>query len=540
MKLGVPREVHPGERRVAATPDSVRQLVGMGFEVAVEAGAGAGARFDDAAYEAAGARIEPDPARIWGDSDLVLKVREPQAHPELGRHEADLLRPGGRLISFIWPATQVDLLDRLRGRQATVIAMDQVPRITRAQSMDALSSMANIAGYRAVVEAASRFGRFFTGQVTAAGKLPPARVLVIGAGVAGLQAIATARAMGAVVRAFDTRPAVREQVQSLGAQCLDMPMVEDGEGKGGYAKEMSPAFIEAEMALFRGEAPDLDIVITTALVPGKKAPLLWTRDMVEAMRPGSVVVDLAAEQGGNCELTRAGEVVEHRGVQIIGYTDLVSRAATTASQLYAQNVVNLVELLGDASQFRVDLTDEIVRGAVVLHEGEVVWPPPPRPSPVAPATAPRQPEVEPAKSPPAPSTHTGHGAKSAAAAPKPSGSGWVLALCLAAIWVGLRVFADTIPASPALTQFLQHLTVFVLACFVGWQVIWSVTAALHTPLMSVTNAISGIIILGGMLHVSGDLTRPDTLLGAAAVFFAAINVAGGFLVTQRMLRMFRR
>ncbi|MEZ4265590.1 MAG: Re/Si-specific NAD(P)(+) transhydrogenase subunit alpha [Myxococcota bacterium] len=534
MKLGVPREVHPGERRVAATPDSVRQLVGMGFEVAIESGAGLGARFSDADYAAAGAQIEADPERIWAGSDLVLKVREPEGHPELGRHEAELLRAGGRLISFIWPATQVDLVERLRSRRATVIAMDQVPRITRAQSMDALSSMANIAGYRAVVEAASRFGRFFTGQITAAGKLAPARVLVIGAGVAGLQAIATARAMGAVVRAFDTRPAVREQVQSLGASCLEVPLVEDGEGKGGYAKEMSAAFIEAEMALFRAEAPELDVVITTALVPGKKAPLLWTRDMVEAMRPGSVVVDLAAEQGGNCELTQAGEVIEHAGVQVVGYTDLVSRAATTASQLYAQNIVNLVELLGDASQFRVDLTDEIVRGATVLHEGEVLWPPPARPTPVAPAAVPKSPEPAAAAptAPPSPPSKV-------VAAPR-AGRGWLVALCLAAVWVGLRAYADAIPASPALTQFLQHLTVFVLACFVGWQVIWSVTAALHTPLMSVTNAISGIIILGGMLHVSGELGSADTLLGAAAVFFAAINVAGGFLVTQRMLRMFRR
>jgi NAD(P) transhydrogenase subunit alpha len=537
MKLGVPREVHPGERRVAATPDSVRQLVGMGFEVSVESGAGAGSRFADADYVAAGARVEVEALRIWEDSDLVIKVREPEAQPDLGRHEAELLRTGGRLISFIWPATQVDLVERLRARRATAIAMDQVPRITRAQSMDALSSMANIAGYRAVVEAATRFGRFFTGQITAAGKLPPARVLVIGAGVAGLQAIATARAMGAVVRAFDTRPAVREQVQSLGASCLDVPMVEDGEGKGGYAKEMSAAFIEAEMALFRGEAPELDIVITTALVPGKKAPLLWTRDMVEAMRPGSVVVDLAAEQGGNCELTQAGEVVEHAGVQIVGYTDLVSRAATTASQLYAQNIVNLIELLGDASHFRIDLTDEIVRGATVLHEGEVLWPPPARPTPVAPVAAPTAPEPA-TVAPKAAAPVVASAAK--AAGPARSGRGWLVALCLAAVWVGLRAYAEAIPASPALTQFLQHLTVFVLACFVGWQVIWSVTAALHTPLMSVTNAISGIIILGGMLHVSGDLGSAATLLGAAAVFFAAINVAGGFLVTQRMLRMFRR
>lgn len=535
MKLGVPREVHPGERRVGATPDSVRQLVGMGFDVSVESGAGLGSRFADADYTAAGARIEAEALRIWEDSDLVIKVREPEAQPDLGRHEAELLRTGGRLISFIWPATQVDLVDRLRARRATVIAMDQVPRITRAQSMDALSSMANIAGYRAVVEAASRFGRFFTGQITAAGKVAPARVLVIGAGVAGLQAIATARAMGAVVWAFDTRPAVREQVQSLGANCLDMPMVEDGEGKGGYAKEMSAAFIEAEMALFRSEAPGLDIVITTALVPGKKAPLLWTRDMVEAMGAGSVVVDLAAEQGGNCELTQPGEVVEHAGVQIVGYTDMVSRASTTASQLYAQNIVNLVELLGDAGHFRIDLTDEIVRGACVLHEGEVLWPPPPRPTPVAPVAAPKAPEPVPAQ----PKVATAGGAAKSTA-PARGGRGWLVALCLAAVWVGLRAYADAIPANPALTQFLQHLTVFVLACFVGWQVIWSVTAALHTPLMSVTNAISGIIILGGMLHVSGDLGSAATLLGVAAVFFAAINVAGGFLVTQRMLRMFRR
>ncbi|MCB9729196.1 MAG: Re/Si-specific NAD(P)(+) transhydrogenase subunit alpha [Deltaproteobacteria bacterium] len=546
MKLGVPREVYPGERRVAATPDTVRQLVAMGFEVSVEAGAGAGARMADADYAAAGATVVDGAREIWEHSDLVLKVREPQAHPALGVHEADLLREGGRLISFLWPATQVDLVERLRSRRATVLAMDQVPRITRAQSMDALSSMANIAGYRAVVEAASRFGRFFTGQMTAAGKLPPARVLVIGAGVAGLQAIATARAMGAVVRAFDTRPAVREQVQSLGGECLEVPVVEEGEGKGGYAKEMSAAFIEAEMALFRAEAPSLDIVITTALVPGKRAPLLWTRDMVEAMRPGSVVVDLAAEQGGNCELTQPGEVAEHAGVQVVGYTDMVSRAATTASQLYAQNVLNLVELLGGGEGFHIDLTDEIVRGAIVLHEGEVLWPPPPKPvpppAPAKPAAVAEAPGPVASATAAAPVAGKAHGGaeRSASSAPARGGSGWWVAIAMAALWVALRTYAGTLPASQALADFLQHLTVFVLACFVGWQVIWNVTAALHTPLMSVTNAISGIIILGGMLHASHGLGSPDALLGAAAVFFAAINVAGGFLVTQRMLRMFRR
>jgi NAD(P) transhydrogenase subunit alpha len=422
--------------------------------------------------------------------------------------------------------------------------MDRIPRTTRAQKMDALSSTANLVGYRAVVEAAAQYGSFFTQQITAAGKVPPAKVLIIGAGVAGLAAIGAARGLGAVVRAFDTRAAVREQVQSLGAEFLEVNLAEDGDGGGGYAKEMSPAFIEAEMALFMEQAKQVDVVITTALIPGKRAPILWPKAHVEAMKPGSVVIDLAAEQGGNCEVTRADEVVVHNGVKVVGYTDYASRLATTASNLYATNLVHLLTDLGGAAQWDVNLEDEILRGATVIKGGEVLPPPPPvQPSPqgaAKPAAA--APAATPAPPKPAAAPSKSHGGGHAPA-PEAPGSGVVpaaIGLALAALWVWLRFQSGGEVASPATTTFLQHLTVFVLACFVGWQVVWNVTAALHTPLMSVTNAISGIILLGGMLQAKGDPLSPATLLGTAAILFAVINVAGGFLVTQRMLKMFRK
>jgi NAD(P) transhydrogenase subunit alpha len=426
------------------------------------------------------------------------------------------------LVSFLWPAKNKELVERLGKRKATVLAMDQVPRVTRAQKMDALSSMANIAGYRAVIEAASFYGRFFTGQMTAAGKVPPAKVLVIGAGVAGLAAVGAARGLGAIVRAFDTRAEVREQVQSLGAEFLEVSIQEDGSGVGGYAKEMSPEFIAAEMALFLRQAKEVDIIITTALVPGKPAPILITEDMVTAMRPGSVIVDLGAEQGGNCALTRPGEVVVRNGVTIVGYVDLPSRLAPTASQLYSSNLTHLLADMGGAKSWHVDLDDPVVRGALVLKDGELMWPPPKPPAP-PPKTAveTRRPSVP----PPAPAPKGGHGAA------KQPGSLWVLFGALS-----LLVLAGAF----APREFVAHLTVFVLACFIGWQVIWNVTPALHTPLMSVTNAISGIIVVGGMLQLSGGLEHPVTLLGAVAVLVATINIAGGFLVTQRMLKMFRR
>jgi NAD(P) transhydrogenase subunit alpha len=515
MKVAIPREIHPGERRVAATPDTVARLIKLGFSVSVGSDAGAGSSMSDAAYTAAGASIVRSVPALWQEADLVLKVRPPEHDAALGKHEVDLLSPGATLVSFIWPANNAELLQRLAARKVTVLGMDQVPRVSRAQKMDALSSMANIAGYRAIIEAASFFGRFFTGQMTAAGKVPPAKVLVIGAGVAGLSAIGTARGLGAIVRAFDTRPAVKEQVESMGAEFLELSFAEDGTGQGGYAKTMSPEFIAAEMALFKEQARQVDIIVTTALIPGKPAPVLLTRDIVEVMHPGSVIVDLAAEAGGNCEYTKPGQVVVEQGVTIIGYMDLPSRLAPTASQLYGTNLCHLLSDMGGASKWRVNLEDEVVRGALVLHEGELMWPPPKREAPVPPPAAPA---VAPAHAP---------------AAQRKSGAGGLIGLVLGgALLVALGWVA---PAA-----FVAHFTVFVLACFIGWQVVWNVTPALHTPLMSVTNAISGIILIGGMLQVSGPLSSLTTLLAAAAVLLAMINVAGGFLVTERMLAMFRR
>ena len=519
MKLAVPRECRPGERRVAATPENVARLIKMGFSVAVEHDAGARAAFGDEDYVAAGAEIVTGAREIWQAGDIVLKVQPPSVHPDLNVHEADLIREGGTLISFLYPGKNKEIVDRLAARKATAIAVDQIPRITRAQKMDALSSMANIAGYRAVVEAASFYGRFFTGQMTAAGKVPPAKVLVIGAGVAGLAAIGAARGMGAIVRAFDTRPTVKEQVKSMGAEFIELNVDEDGEGAGGYAKEMSPAFIKAEMEMFAAQARDVDIIITTALIPNRPAPILITEEMVKSMKKGSVIVDLAAENGGNCALTEPGNVVERYGVHILGYTDLPSRLAPTASLLFGNNLTHLLADLGGASHFHLDLADEVVRGALVLNQGELLWPPPPRP----PAALPPDPKAAAAKVPVV---------AKPVAEKKKSLAGPIFAIVAAAALIGLGLVAPP--------KFLSHLTVFALACIVGWQVVWNVTPALHTPLMSVTNAISGIIVIGGMLQVSGPPGSPIVMLGAAAILLATINIAGGFLVTQRMLRMFRR
>ncbi len=518
MKLAIPRECRPGERRVAVTPENVAKLVKLGFRVAVEHHAGAAASFGDDDYAAAGAEIVTGTREIWQASDIVLKVQPPAAHPVLGVHEAELIREGGTLICFLYPGKNTDIIDRLAARKATAIAVDQIPRISRAQKMDALSSMDNIAGYRAVVEAASFYGRFFTGQMTAAGRVPAAKVLVIGAGVAGLAAIGAARGMGAMVRAFDTRPTVKEQVKSMGAEFIELNVEEDGEGTGGYAKEMSPAFIKAEMAMFLAQARDVDIIITTALIPNRPAPILITEEMVKAMKKGSVIVDLAAENGGNCALTDPGNVVQKYGVHILGYTDLPSRLAPTASFLFGNNLTHLLSDLGGASHFHLDLADEVVRGALVLRDGELLWPPPARP----PVVLPPEPKVI---APPA--------AAVAAKAPASGGAaGPVFALLAAVALVALGMVAP-----PA---FLSHLTVFALAVIIGWQVVWNVTPALHTPLISVTNAISGIIVLGGMLQLSGPLTSPVVLVGAVAILLATINIVGGFMVTHRMLKMFRR
>jgi H+-translocating NAD(P) transhydrogenase subunit alpha len=523
MKLAVPKEIRPGERRAAATPDTVARLIKLGFEVLIESGAGAGASFPDEDYAAAGARIVTDTRQLWGDADIVLKVLPPEPNPTLGVHEVDLLREKAVLVSFLWPGKNKELVTRLVARKATAIAMDQVPRITRAQKFDALSSMANIAGYRAVIEAASYYGRFFTGQMTAAGRVPPAKVLVIGAGVAGLAAIGAARGLGAIVRAFDTRAAVKDQVKSMGAEFIELHVKEEGEGGGGYAKEMSEAFVKAEMAMFAAQSREVDIIISTALIPNRPAPVLITEEMVRNMKKGSVIVDLAAENGGNCALTQPGAVVQRHGVNIIGYVDMPSRLAPTASQLYGSNLAHLLTDMGGGKAFRIDLKDEVVRGALVVREGEVMWPPPRPEPPPAPAAKPAGDKVA---APPA-----------AAAVEKKAGPGRriVGGVAAAALAAGLVAFGLVAPAG-----FLSHLTVFALACVVGWQVIWNVTPALHTPLMSVTNAISGIIVVGGMLQVSGPPTSPVVLLGAAAILLATINVVGGFLVTQRMLRMFRR
>ncbi len=523
MKIGIVKEIHPGERRVAATPDTAKRLKSFGFDVLVETGAGLAAEFANVAYTDVGCDIAPDAASVWSQADIVLKVRPPAAS------EVPQVRSGGTLISFIYPAQNKELVEQLAARKATVLAMDAVPRISRAQKLDALSSMANISGYRAIIEAANNFGRFFTGQITAAGKVPPAKVLIIGAGVAGLAAIGTAKGLGAVVRSFDTRPVVKEQVESMGAEFLLLDFKEDGTGEGGYAKPMSEEFIAAEMELFRKQAREVDIIVTTALIPGRPAPKLITRDMLELMRPGSVVVDLAAEAGGNCEATIPGEKTTYAGVTIVGYTDLTSRMASQSSQLYGSNLCHLLDDMGKNANYRVDENDEVVRGALILRDGELKWPPP-KPAAPPPGQAAPKPAAVAVAAPapkPKPKGHGGghHGPPAGKSSPVP-----LLLAGAALIGVGLG-------APPA---FLGHFTVFVLACFIGYQVVWNVAPALHTPLMSVTNAISGIIVIGGMLQISGAPTAPATILGAIAVLLATINIAGGVLVTQRMLKMFHK
>mgnify|MGYP000529204572 CR=1 FL=1 len=515
MIVGIAKEVGPGERRVAATPDSVTKLQSLGFDVVLEHHAGLAAGFADEAYAAVGARVGSQ-ADAWA-ANVVIKVRPPAAD------EVDRLQAGQTLISYLYPAQNSALVERLQGRGVSAVAMDQVPRTTRAQKVDALSSTGNLSGYRAVIEAAHALQRPMGGQTTAAGKILPCKVLVIGAGVAGLAAIGAARALGAIVRAFDTRPVVKEQVASMGAQFLQVELEEDGSGQGGYAKEMSPAFIAAEMALFAEQAKDVDVIITTALIPGKRAPILITADMVRSMKRGSVVVDLAAEQQGNCELTSPGEAVVVDGVTIIGYTDMPSRLALQASTLYAQNVVHLLDEMGGAATFAIDEGNDIVRPMTVVKDG--VRLPPTLSVPAAPASA-GKPATAAASAPTKASSKShGHGA--------PTGdTSWTV---VAAMGVALFVIGLWAPQN-----FLTHLTVFVLACVIGYQVVWSVTPALHTPLMSVTNAISGIIVVGGMLQIGGGLDSAASVIGAIAIFLAALNISGGFLVTHRMLKMFRR
>jgi NAD(P) transhydrogenase subunit alpha len=521
--IGVPRETFAGEKRVATVPEVVEKLIKLGFRVAVESGAGEAANFTDEAYRAAGAEVVGD---IWGSADVIFKVRAPSTS------EVQKLREGQTLIGFIWPAQNPELMQQLAARKLTVLAIDSLPRqLSRAQKMDALTSMAGVAGYRAVIEAAHHFGRFLNGQITAAGKIPPAKVFIAGAGVAGLAAIGTAASLGAIVRANDTRAEVADQVTSLGGEFVKVDYQEEGSGGGGYAKVMSEGFQKAQREMYAKQAREVDIIVTTALIPGKPAPKLITADMVRSMRPGSVIVDLAAEQGGNCELTEPGEAVVKHGVTIVGYTDLVSRLAKQSSTLYANNLFRLTEELCKTKDgaINVNMEDDAIRGLTVIKDGSITWPPPPLKLP-APAA---KPAVKPAV--PAAKGH-GHGAAEPMA-PR------TLAIVATVVTLVFLFIGNNAP--PA---FLQHFTVFVLACFVGYMVVWNVTPALHTPLMSVTNAISSIIAIGALVQVAPPLEdfgpeRPEAwILGLALVGIAltTINMFGGFAVTQRMLQMFRK
>ena len=519
--IGVPRETAPGEKRVATVPDVVEKLVKLGFRVAVESGAGDPANFSDDSYRAAGAQIVDD---VWASADIVFKVRAPST-AEVAR-----MRAGQTLVSFIWPAQNPELMQSLAARKVTVLAIDSLPRtLSRAQKMDALTSMAGISGYRAVIEAANAFGRFFSGQVTAAGKVPPAKVFVAGAGVAGLAAIGTAVGLGAIVRANDTRAEVADQVKSMGGEFVSVDYQEEGSGGGGYAKVMSEGFQKAQREMYARQAKEVDIIITTALIPGKPAPRLITADMVRSMKAGSVIVDMAGEQGGNCELTEPGKAVVKHGVTIIGYTDLASRLAKQSSTLYGTNLFRLAEELCKTKdgQINVNMEDEAIRGLTVVKEGNITWPPPAPKVAAAPA--------KPAAKPVAP-VPKGHGEASAPASAK------TIAITFL---VGAALFWFIGANAPA--AFLAHFTVFVLACFVGYMVIWNVTPALHTPLMSVTNAISSIIAIGALVQVAPPIAeatdRPTTWIVALAVVsiaLVAINMFGGFAVTQRMLQMFRK
>ena len=522
LKIGTPKEVFEGEARVAMTPDSALQLQKLGHECLIEAGAGALAGFSDQAYEDAGVTVVKTAAALWKEADTIAKVRPPSDA------EAKRLKDGQTLISFFWPAQNEKQMASIAKKGASVIAMDMVPRISRAQKMDALSSMANIAGYRAVIEAGNNFGRFFTGQVTAAGKVPPAKVLIVGAGVAGLAAIGTATSLGAITYAFDVRPEVAEQIESMGAEFVYLEFdeaVQDGAATGGYAAPSSPEFREKQLAKFRELAPDMDIVITTALIPGRDAPKLWLEDMVSMMKPGSVVIDLAAEKGGNCDLTVMDEkVVSENGVTIVGYTDFPSRMAAQASTLYATNIRHMMTDLTPEKDGVVvhNMEDDVIRGATVTHAGDVTFPPPP---PKIQAIA-----AKPQEKPKELTAEEKHDQEVAAFKAATKQQITLLAVG-GALTLGLGLIA---PAS-----FMQHFIVFVLSVFIGFQVIWNVSHSLHTPLMAVTNAISSIIILGALMQI-GSGSFLVILLAGLSVFMAGINIFGGFLVTRRMLAMFQK
>jgi H+-translocating NAD(P) transhydrogenase subunit alpha len=527
LMIGVPREVYPGEKRVATVPDVVEKLIKLGFTVTVESGAGDAANFSDDTYRAAGAQIVDGAAKLWSASDIVFKVRAPNTD------EVGLIREGTTLVSFIWPAQNPELMQQLAAKKVTVLAIDSLPRqLSRAQKMDALTSMASISGYRAVIEAANAFGRFFNGQVTAAGKIPPAKVFIAGAGVAGLAAIGTAASLGAIVRANDTRAEVADQVVSLGGEFVKVDYEEEGSGGGGYAKVMSEGFQQAQRDMYAKQARESDIIITTALIPGKPAPKLITAEMVKTMKPGSVIVDMAAEQGGNCELTEPGQAVVRHGVTIVGYTDLASRLAKQSSTLYSTNLLRLTEELCKTKDGAIDVNmeDDAIRGLTVVKEGNITWPPPPPKLPAAPQSKPA------AKPVAAPAKGHGHGAPSAPA----SGS-------RIAVLFGVAALVFWLIGAYAPAAFLGHFTVFVLACFVGYMVVWNVTPSLHTPLMSVTNAISSIIAIGALVQIA-----PPVMLGVArpadwvrwlavvGIVLTTVNMFGGFAVTRRMLAMFRK
>ena len=521
MKIGSPKEIVEGEARVAMTPESAGRLQKLGYECVIEAGAGLGAQFSDKDYKDAGVEVVKTAAALWKAADVVVKVQPPEPA------EIKRTREGQTVISAIYPAQNEKLLADLNKAKANVIAMDMVPRISRAQKMDILSSMSNIAGYRAVIEAGNNFGRFFTGQITAAGKVPPAKVLVVGAGVAGLAAIGTSVSLGAITYAFDVRPEVAEQIESMGAEFVFLDFEEsaqDGAETGGYAAPSSPEFREKQLEKFRELAPEIDIVITPALIPGRAAPVLWTKDMVEAMKNGSVIVDLAAERGGNCELTvKDQKIVTDNGVTIVGYTDFASRMASQSSTLFATNIRHMMDDLTPEKDgvMVIDMEDDVIRGATVAKEGEITYPPPPPKGAAIAAAKPKPRELTPEE---------------------------IKANELAAFKTQTRNQVGMLAVGGALlllvglvapASFMQHFIVFVLSVFVGFQVIWNVSHALHTPLMAITNAISSIIILGALMQI-GSGSFLVILLAALSVFMAGINIFGGFLVTRRMLAMFQK
>ena len=519
MKVAAPTETFNGENRVALTPESAILLQKLGHECIVQAGAGEKARFSDQDYKDAGVKVVKSVGILWKEADVIIKVRAPKDK------EIQKFSKGQLLISFIWPAQNKELLEKLKSKGVTCLAMDMVPRISRAQKMDALSSMANIAGYRAVIEAGNNFGRFFTGQITAAGKVPPAKVLVIGAGVAGLAAIGTAQSMGAIVRAFDVRPEVSEQIESMGAEFLFLDFDEDASGDGGYAAPSSPEFREKQLECFRKQASEVDIVITTALIPGRDAPKLWLEDMVAKMKSGSVIIDLAAERGGNCDLTVVDTKIETKnGITVIGYTDFPSQMATQASTLYSNNVRHMLDDLtpNKDGKVKVNMKDDVIRGATVTHAGKVTFPPPP-------------PKVNAIAKTPMKAQNSGSPkSKEQLEVEKLKKSGLQQIVLL-----GMGGLLMLLVGAYAPPSFMQHFIVFVLACFIGFQVIWNVSHALHTPLMAITNAISGIIVLGALLQINtgGFLIE---LLAGVSILIATINIVGGFMVTRRMLSMFQK